>query len=289
MENAVRRLGKQVAISEPFSCYEGQGLEELLGEQRDLFDHFLNFHAMERKETHFGGGATEPPYERVWDAQGLPLGLYFQPGEGRLAITILYNQYSLKEGAVAELVERYFLTLQTMLVHMDMPIRALKDAIRKRMKAFLAKDETELTAERLALSLGELPLFKGISEERLQRLSKTAKQHTYFESDQIIMGHDSGQLYFLLEGRVARYMDPGNGWFSLLDAAKEGRFLNETVFITECRSRIMSEVMSEQAKVLTLPLPQVVDLVNIDEEFRIRLFGHLLREMEKYQRRWVSN
>ena len=289
VENATERLRKQIALSQPFSCYEGQGLEELLGEQHDLFIHFLNFHALEQEDVCFGISEAGAAYEQVWDAQGLPLGLYFQPGEGRIALTILYNQYSLREAAVAELVERYFLTLQTMLLYMDMPIHTFKKALKKRMKAFLSQSREEMTTDRLMAYLEAIPFFEGLSKDRLQRLANVAKIRTYFDSDQIIMGHDAGQLFFLLDGWIARHMDPGSGWFSLLDVAKEGSLLNETAFLQKCRSRLMGEVMSDQAKVLTLPLPQVMDTLSFSEEFRGRFFQHILQEMEKYQRRWVSD
>lgn len=288
VQTACQRLARQVSLSRPFSCHEGQGLEELLGRQHELFNHFLNFHDLLHDSAHFSGEDKESSYERMWDARGLPLGIYFQPSGRRIALTILYNRYCLKETAVRELVDRYFLTLKSMLSQMEQPMSVFKDKLKKRIGAALGKAAEELTAQSLATYIDSLPLFHGLDEAQLLRLTQSAKLRTYFDGDQIIMRHDTGQLFFLLSGRVARHMDPGTGWFSLLDAAREGRLLNETVFLASCRSRTMGEVLSDEARVITLPLPQTVDLLRSSTELESRFFQHILTEMEKYQRRWVN-
>ena len=287
VESARQRLSRQVALSKPFSCYEGHGLDDLLEKQHNLFSHYLNFHALLSYAA--SDDQEETSYEQVWDSRGLPLGIYFQPSEQRIALTILYNHYSFRDGAVRELTDRYFLTLKTLLSHLEQPIALLKERLTKRMASYISQAKEELTARRLAEYLDSLPLFHDLGEERLLRLAQAAKLRTYFDGDQILMGHDTGQLYFLRSGRVARHMDPGTGWFSLLDAAKEGRLLNETAFLANCRSRIMGEVLSDEATVLTLPLPQTIDLLKRNDDFSSRFFQHILGEMEKYQRRWVSN
>jgi signal-transduction protein with cAMP-binding, CBS, and nucleotidyltransferase domain len=137
--------------------------------------------------------------------------------------------------------------------------------------------------------LKELPFFQGILEEKLYQVARAAKLRTYFENDQIMMNHDYGQMFFLLEGRVARLMDPGSGWYSMLDVAKEGKILNETVMMERCKSSVMGEVLSEKARILIVPLPQLMDLALGSNSFRKHITLHILGEMEKYQRRWVSS
>ena len=292
LASTAERLSKQLSLSRPFSCFEGKGLETLLGEKRGLFDHFLNFHSFTgtgvdyaRTESKFTGAQV---YEQSWDAHGMPLGIYFQYMGGSISLSILYNRYSIGENALEELCRRYAMTLHTMLLHMDNKVTAFGQSLKLRVDS-LRESTAELTEKRIISYIMELPFFAGTIEEKLYKLARASKVRTYFENDQIIMNHDLGIMYFLLEGRVARLMDPGSGWYNMLDVAREGRILNETVMMENCKSSLMGEVVSEKARVLMVPLPQIMDLRAESASFRKKIFQHIMGEMEKYQRRWVSN
>ena len=291
--SAAARLAKQLSLSSPFSCFESRGLWTLLGERRGLFDHFLNFHAFTgrgvnyaRTEGTFTGVLV---YNQSWDAQGLPLGIYFQYVEGGISLSILYNRYSFSETALGELCKRYLLTLHTMLLHMDHKVASFEESLRKRLEFQLQEKMEDTSSKNVISYIMELPFFEEISQEKLYKLARAAKVRTFFENDQIIMKHELGLVFFLLEGRVARLMDPGSGWYSMLDVAKEGRILNETVIMEHCKSSIMGEVVSERAKVLAVPLPHLMDLGAVSYILRKRFFLHVMGEMEKYQRRWVNS
>ena len=292
VESASERLAKQLSISSPFSCFERKGLETLLGERRGVFDHFLNFHAFTGMGVAYakaeGSFAGNQVYEQAWDAQGMPLGIYFQYVEGSISLSILYNRYSIGEKGLEELCRRYILTLHTMLLHMDSQVASFWQSLRVRMET-AQESVGEITEKNVLAYIRSLPHFQGILEEKLGKVARVAKVRTYFENDQIIMSHDQGYMFFLLEGRVARLMDPGSGWYSMLDVAKEGRILNETVLMEQCKSSIMGEVVSEKVKILIIPLPQLMDLAQGNSSFRKHITLHILGEMEKYQRRWVSN
>ena len=292
VESASARLAKQLSLSSPFSCFEGKGLEALLGERRGLFDHFLNFHAFTGSGVDYakveGSFTGTQIYEQSWDAQGMPLGIYFQYVEGSISLSILYNRYSIGEKGLEELCRRYILTLHTMLLYMDSQVASFWQSLRVRLEA-PQEGAGDLTEKNILAYIRELPFFQGILEEKLGKVAKAAKVRTYFENDQIIMNHDQGYMFFLLEGRVARLMDPGSGWYSMLDVAKEGKILNETVMMEQCKSSIMGEVVSERARILKVPLPQLMDLALGSSSLRKHITLHLLGEMEKYQRRWVSS
>ena len=292
VDSAASRLAKQLSLSSPFSCFERKGLETLLGERRGVFDHFLNFHAFTGMGVDYasaeGTFTGTQVYEQSWDAQGLPLGIYFQYVEDSISLSILYNCYSISEKGLGELCRRYIVTLHTMLLQMDRQVASFGQGLRIRLES--REESPEALSERNVMAyLKELPFFQGILEEKLYQVARAAKLRTYFENDQIIMNHDHGQMFFLLEGRVARLMDPGSGWYSMLDVAKEGKILNETVMMERCKSSVMGEVLSEKARILIVPLPQLMDLALGSNSFRKHITLHILGEMEKYQRRWVSS
>lgn len=287
------RLSKQLSLSSPFSCFESQGLWMLLGERRGLFDHFLNFHSFTGKGVNYAGtegsftGALV--YSQSWDAQGLPLGIYFQYVEGGISLSVLYNQYSLSEAAVEKLCKRYLLTLHTMLMYMDTQVASFGEKLSHRTESLLQESAEVMTEKKVIAYIRELPFFQELEEEKLYKLARASKVRTFYENDQIIMKHELGLAFFLLEGRVARLMDPGSGWYSMLDVAKEGRILNETVIMEKCKSSIMGEVVSERARVLVVPRPHLMGLGAESYKFRKIFLLHVMGEMEKYQRRWVSN
>ena len=292
VESVAARLAKQLALSSPFSCFERNELETLLGERRGLFDHFLNFHAFTGTGVDYasaeGTFTGNQVYEQSWDAHGLPLGIYFQYVEGSISLSVLYNRYSISEKGLDEIFNRYIVVLHTMLLHMDNQVASLKQGLRIRLEN--KEENSAVAVERNVMAcLKYLPCFQGVLDEKLYQVARASKLRTYFENDQIIMNHDGGQMFFLVEGKVARLMDPGSGWYSMLDVAKEGKILNETVLMEKCKSSIMGEVLSEKAKVLVVPLPQLMDLALGSSYFRKNFTLHILEEMEKYQRRWVSS
>lgn len=292
LESTAQRLSKQLSLSHPFSCFESKGLGTLLGERRGLFDHFLNFNSFTGEGVTYakaeGTFTGKMVYEQSWDAQGLPLGIYFQYMEDSISLSVLYNRYSIGESALEALCRRYITTLQTMLLHMDRQAASFGQSLKVRLENVQESDGT-FTEKKVLAYIKELPFFRSIVEEKLYKLARVAKVRTYFENDQIIMNHELGMMYFLLEGRVARLMDPGSGWYNMLDIAKEGKILNETVIMDACKSRIMGEVISEKARILVLPLPHIMDMAAESYALRKTFFLHVIGEMEKYQRRWVSS
>lgn len=292
VESVAARLAKQLALSSPFSCFDRNELETLLGERRGLFDHFLNFHAFTGTGVDYasaeGTFTGNQVYEQSWDAHGLPMGIYFQYVEGSISLSVLYNRYSVSEKGLDEIFNRYIVVLHTMLLHMDNQVASFKQGLRIRLEN--KEENSAVAVERNVMAcLKYLPCFQGVLDEKLYQVARASKLRTYFENDQIIMNHDGGQMFFLVEGKVARLMDPGSGWYSMLDVAKEGKILNETVLMEKCKSSIMGEVLSEKAKVLVVPLPQLMDLALGSSYFRKNFTLHILGEMEKYQRRWVSS
>ena len=75
----------------------------------------------------------------------------------------------------------------------------------------------------------------------------------------------------------------------MLDVAKAGRVINELMLLPDNKHNIFVEVMSEQAKILSIPLPYVQDILQFNSEVQRRFFLYALREMGKYQRRWVAS
>jgi CRP-like cAMP-binding protein len=100
--------------------------------------------------------------------------------------------------------------------------------------------------------------------------------------------NDKPKLFFLAEGQMARLMDSGNGWLNMLDVAMDGAWINETVLLPKCKSKSAAEVISEEARILAIPADDFEAVLGAEPPLMRRAFLHVLKEMEKYERRWVE-
>lgn len=291
--NLLQRLDKQLSLSQPFSCFQRGGLEELLGQRHDLFNHFLSFLNFNEAGASFCQAEGSPVGvlvdQQAWDAQGMPLGLYFRHGGDGISLTLLYNKYSFTEASIEALVDRYFLTLHVLLICWESQTSEFKDTLARRVTALQSKPRVPYSEEALLTCLSKLSFLRELPAEWLANLVRVAKVRTYFENDQILMGHDLGRVFFVISGSVVRYMDPGSGWFSMLDIVKEGSMLNETVLLEKVKAEVVGEVLTERAEILSLPLAYARESLLKHDAAKGKLLVHLLKEVEKYQRRWVSN
>ncbi len=284
---------RQFVISQPYSCIQRASLLGLLKQKSDSLHHILNFDGFAIKPSNFSEGQGTPEGNLItrntWDAQGMPLGIYFHSLEQTIAISFLYNQYNFLPQGILAMAKRYLFILHEMLQDPEQSIASLCRVIAERDDRQRITGADEDRARTTRNFLMELDFFKSLTGDALQRICRVAKLQLYFENDVIPSEAVKDAVMFLRKGRVSRNMDPGTGWFSTLDVAKEGQWLNETNLLPECKSRIELEVLSEQAEIVTIPLPYLQDVLHQDREVEHKMLIYVLREMEKYQRRWVNS
>ena len=84
-------------------------------------------------------------------------------------------------------------------------------------------------------------------------------------------------------------MDTGDGWFKALDIISKGGWLNENVLLEKRRAIISAEVLTEQAKLLLIPLEKAQSLFLKHPDTAKPFFEHILKQMEKYQLLWIES
>ena len=119
--------------------------------------------------------------------------------------------------------------------------------------------------------------------------AESAKLVSYFEGDRIHGDTIEKNLVFVVEGKVARSLDTGEGWYNALDIISKGGWLNETIFLKKRRSTIAAEVLTEQATVLLIPLANVQNVLRKYPNFHKNFMTHILSQMEKYQLLWMQS
>ena len=294
VQSVLSKQFQQLVVSRPYSRIRRELLVELMGRGAGDIQHFLSFRDFVDQELKFHEHAGSEDGALVaknsWDAQGIPLGIYFHLLAGSVAITFLYDKNSFQPLAIEGLAKQYLLILHNLLMNAENPVSAVVQGIESGLRHV---EESAEPAAAAVQSITEFLLgtefFKGCKSVVFERMCQNARISTYFESDQLRVSPESSSLLFIVEGSVVRNMDPGTGWFSMLDVAKAGRVINELILLPDNKHKIFVEVMSEQAKILSIPLPYVQDLLQFNSEVQRRFFLYALREMGKYQRRWVAS
>lgn len=279
----VERQHRQFLDSRPFGGVGRKVMGALLGGQRKLFNHFLSFGEFGGYSQASSGGAV---MENVWDMQGLPLGVYFHFLPSGITATFLYDEGSFLPGGVERMAWEFTMTLHQVLTLWGSTLaefhEKLEAALSGSERAVSVKEEP---AENL---LAELPFFDGVGGESLRRLAAHAEQFVRYEGDYIMSFGAKRMVYFLAEGQVARLMDSGSGWLNMLDVALDGAWINDTVLLPKCKSKSAAEVISEEARIVAVPVDDFEAVLGGEPQIMRRFLLHALKEMEKYERRWAE-
>ncbi len=277
-----KQLG-QLQASGSYGSVGRKGMAGLLGSQHGFFNHILNFGEFGGYAQAFSGGAV---VENAWDMRGLPLAVCFRFRPSGIAASFLYDEGAFLPGGVERLAWEYEMTLHHVLTLWG---STLSDFHGKLAAAFSGQESALSTKEdSVEKMLSEFPLFVGISMAGLQRLSAHASLSVRYEGDYIISFPAKPTVYFLAEGQLARLMDSGSGWLNMLDIVTDGAWVNETVLLPKCKSKSAAEVLSEEARLIAIPLEDFEAVLDTEPMLLRRLMLHTLKEMEKYQRYWTE-
>ena len=74
----------------------------------------------------------------------------------------------------------------------------------------------------------------------------------------------------------------------MLDMVVEGLPINETVLLDKRRCKYSTEVVSEQATLLFIPLEGMMKVLNLNPQLWQNIAQHALRETENIQSIWVQ-
>lgn len=282
---------RQLLASRPFSCFDKKGLSDLLGNHRELFSHYLSFGSFGRQESSYADAQASregtPVAENVWDAQGMPLGVYFFSNASGISLNFLYDAARFSAEGIEKIAQAFRVTLVNVFNSWDdtMDLFRLKLAKMMDSSSRVSAVVLRLPAETL---LKRHAFFEGVRDSSLHKLAMSTKRVTRFEGDYFPVYGKTPLLYFLAEGQVVRYIKGSSGWLNLLDLKGKGSWLNETVFLPKCKSELTAEVLSEEAQLLTIPMDAFENLLSEEPFLMRRMFLHTLKEMEKYQRSWIE-
>ncbi|MBR1645725.1 MAG: hypothetical protein IJ685_02995 [Selenomonadaceae bacterium] len=291
VEKIVTNQFKQLVVSQPYSRVDWEDLQNL--STRRLFDHFLSFRDFRASEFDYVNAKSETfgnvVMRNSWDAQGMKLGAYFRYSEMNLTMTFLYDDRQFVASGVEKLFALYNLVLKQMLVDWNAKFPAFAENLARRMKP--ETDTDKISAEEIRKKirdfLSQLPILQGRYEGTIKLFDGQAEIITRFEGDRISGDDLTENFIFVVDGKLARSVNTGDGWYNPLDIVKKNDFVNPTNFLDKPKLLISAEVLTEEAQLLTIPRTAMLSNLQNSSELALSMMNFALTQMEKYQRLWL--
>ncbi len=286
---------QQFIVSRPYACFDWSALQDISGREGILFDNCLSFlDFLDDDESYSMSEAVHDGNQIsnvVWDAHGMPLGAYFCYADETVSVNFLYDGRQFDLYGVKSLAEQYSKILQYMLTDWDAGIEGLLNriAVRTSLVSSDIQAREDTVCAKVQTFLSRLGLFQGTATGILQPLMDISRVVTRYQGDRISEEEIRTQAIFVMEGKLARYMDSGDGWYNLLDIAGSRRWLNELALLSNQNSKLSAEVFTEEAELVFIPIDKFKDILAKHSEVKDNIIKHLLSEMEKYQKLWVHS
>ena len=294
VEQIVRQQFRQLVVSQPYSCIDWADLSDLTG-QRKLFDHFLSFKEFRSSELNYIAAPAQPQgkvvYRNSWDAQGMKLGAYFRYSENNLSISFLYDAEKFLSRGVEQLCALYEFILQQMLVDWNAKIPQFQKNLAKRAEIQTNFEESSREDERKKIRnfLSQLPILQGRYEGTIGLFDGQAKIITRYEGDRISGDALKKNFIFVADGKLARNIDTGDGWYNPLDIIGKNSFVNPANLLDKQRMELSAEVLTEQAELLIIPHDAFIEILRKNTEVALSVMNYALEQMERYQMLWLQS
>ena len=201
-----------------------------------------------------------------------------------MSVTFLYNERQFSGGGVERLCALYKFILQQMLVDWNAKFRDFFERLNKRVSL---QSESEQTSrddfkKRIRDFLSQLPILQGLFDDRAELV-------TFYEGDRISGDMLAKNFIFVADGKLARNVDAGDGWYNPIDIVGKNAFVNPTNFLERQRLTLSAEVLSERAELLTIPRDVLIDVARKNPDVALSLMTYALEQMERWQVLWLQS
>ena len=294
VQELVNKIFQQFVISQPYAALGRADINKIMGQQKENFDHFLDFcdffGETQSFSTTAGSAGGQLVLQNFWDGRDSKLGISFRQEENQLIMSLQYDERAFTQDNIEVLVKDYLQVLQQILTDWNLSFESFMERLHARLQGDKTAN-TEKLENRAILQnyLFRLNLFQELDKGFIQRFMEYAKLDVLFEGDRIADQDMSDKLVFLASGRVSRSMEMGDGWYYTLDIQKEGSWLNELVLLPDRQGNQAIEVLTEQAVILTIPLTAIQTIMETTPLLSQSIIRYVIRQMEKYQRLWIQS
>lgn len=284
---------KQTVVSDPYSVLSWDSLQQVMGpNKKEMFNHFLSFFDFMEQTVRYSEVQALPYGKYVmqnsWDAEGPKLALYFHYADNKVSINFIYNANLFLPQMGEHLAELYMTVLQQIVADWSATWAAFMDRLKSRLQDADAKSREE---EQLQIKtiVGQIGLLQGMSYNVRQEFTGQSTLLKLYEGDRLSDDVLRNNLVFVGEGRVARSIETGDGWYNTLDILKAGSWVNETVLLEKRKNNLSAVVLTDRADMLVVPMAKWQKIINLYPELLPNVVNYVLSRMEKYQRLWIMS
>lgn len=296
VESIVNKQFRQMVVSQSYSFFDWQTLQNLTANRGAKFDHFVSFLDFQTERKNYSESVAKPfgnvVAKNFWDTCGMKMSVYFQYTNIDLSMTFLYDANQFPPTVGFRFAKIYNLILQRMMNYWQLPFEKFIENVTEIifMDPQVVKETQKRDDRKIILdfiSANKILQGKDIGSNTI--FAESAKLISYFEGDRIHGDVLNKNLVFVVEGKVARLLDTGEGWYNALDIISKGNWINETVFLKDRRSEIAAEVMTENATVLAIPLASAEQVLRKFPGFYKNFMTHNLKQLEKFRLLWLQS
>lgn len=291
VEKIITQQFRQLVVSQPYSRVYWDDLKNL--SPRKLFDHFLSFRDFRASEFDYFEAKSDVfghiVMQNSWDAHGMKLGAYFRYSERNLAVNFLYDERQFATGGVEKIFELYNLVLQQMLVDWNAKYSTFTENLSRRMKISDSEVSSEEIRKQIRDFLSQLSILQGRFEGTIGLFDESAELATFYEGDRISGSMLTENFIFVVDGKLSRSADTGDGWYNPLDIVTRNGFVNPTNLLDKPKLLLSAEVLTEKSQVLMIPREKMLSILQKNSEIALSMMNFALTQMEKYQRLWLRS
>ncbi|MBR6013809.1 MAG: hypothetical protein IK062_08530 [Selenomonadaceae bacterium] len=298
VEAIVNNQFKQMIISQSYSFFDWQNLQSMTAGRGVNFDHFLSFLNFQADQKNYSESTAEPFGKLVaknfWDNCGMKLAVYFQYSNTDLSVTFFYDANRFPPAVGMKFSKIYDLILQNMLDYWQLPFEKFINRVTEIVfmdpqivEEAQARDDRKIIMDFISSN----KILQGDNVGADHIFADSAKLITYFEGDRIHGETLENNLVFVVEGKIARNLDTGDGWYNTLDIISKGGWINANILLkkSERRTNIAGEVLTEQATILLIPIANAANVLRKYPGYHKNFMKHILTQMEKYQVLWLQS
>ncbi len=295
VKDLIIKAFKQFVISQPYATLGREDIMNLMGQQAEDFDHYLNFYDFFAESKSYADiiGASDGKVvtQKYWDVRDALMEVSFRNDDNQVVLSVHYNSEVYPQQDVVVLMKHYLLVLQKMLTDWNEPYEKFMERLGKHWEAVLDQlvNQKEDPRSIIQDALSRIGLFQECEQGIIQLFMRDAKLYTKFEGDRISEQDVENQVVFVLQGKVARSIETGDGWYNTLDILKENSWINECVLLPKRKVRVSAEVITEQATILVVPYVTLLETLKKSPLLAQNIIIHTMRQLEKYQRLWIQS
>ena len=287
ISNVVKKQFSQLLGAQPLGRPTREELIEITGNE-EHYNHFISFQGFWTEGnsfSHVENVGISTVDSNVIDL-GKDLAVYFHYNNNQLEIEAIYNANAIPPDAVAFLMKQFKNITSKLPACWNNTIEEMKELI---VNNYQNNDNlTHNQAMALGSILSKFPLFANIPVLRINNLITNA-HIAELSRGEIVQQINLPQknIAFVVSGKVLRYREASDGWLNPLNVLKPTNVINEFA-ILEPNSNIYAEVVSNTAVIVFLSVKNVQKLLDEIPQFGSNFSKHLLKELNKYQKRWMT-